>query len=120
MYVTKLQRVRLVCQFTNSEDMTQVDIKKLINAADIYGLTPLMLALKNNKNGSIVRLHKHGAVLRQSNSNECDFREISIDLIDAAKAGDFECFMKYSKAGFNEYSKVANMEGKSLAHIVRN
>lgn len=77
-----------------------------------------MIALKNNKNGSIVRLHKHGAVLRPSSQNDSDFREISIDLIDAAKAGDFECFMKYSKAGFNEYSKVANMEGKSLAHIV--
>ena len=53
--------------------MAPEDIKKLVNAPDIYGLTPLMVALKNNKNGSIRRLQKYGATLRLSNINEGDF-----------------------------------------------
>lgn len=87
----------------------------MINHSDIYGYTPLMIALKNNKNGSIVRLKNHGAILRE---NDADFDEISYDLLEAAVKGDYMCFMKYYKGGFTRFSDVKNIEGKSLAHLV--
>lgn len=105
--------------FKNELGLKADDRKRLINAVDIYNISPLILALKNNKNGSIGRLHKHGAILRQSGDDCSDISEIGIDLMRAAKSGDYECFVKYSKAGFVEFSKIGNMEGKSLAHIVR-
>jgi hypothetical protein len=88
----------------------------------MYDLTPLMIALKTCKNGSITRLRKLGAFLREKEKIKTDFEEASIDLIDAAKIGGDEgyyCFEKYQKAGFKEFSKIMNMEGKTLAHIVR-
>ena len=82
---------------------------------DIYGNTPLMVAIKNDKNGSLVRLKTSGARLRER--DEEDFDEISFDLLEAAQSGEWDCFQKYYKAGFTRFSDVRNIEGKSLAHV---
>ena len=74
-----------------------------------------MIALKNDKNGSIVRLRSHGAQLNQDDN---DYEDISFDLLEAAQSGDYQCFMKYFKAGFIRFDEVRNIEGKSLAHLV--
>lgn len=75
-----------------------------------------MVALKNNKNGSIVRLYNSGARLREVEGQ--DFEKIAFDLLEAAEQGDYMCFMKYQKAGFLKFNMVLNIEGKSLAHLV--
>lgn len=102
----------------NFLDLAGEILKDLINQPDIYGITPLMLAIKNERNGSIIRLTNSGAGLRQDEENDKDLEEISFDLLKAASEGDYGCFMKYSKAGFKQFNKVLNIEGKSLAHVV--
>jgi hypothetical protein len=96
--------------------LKEFQVNSMINKSDIFGMTPLMLALKNNKNGSIVRLKNNGARLRQTQGEDLD--EIGFDLLQAAEDGDYMCFMKYQKAGFIKFDSILNIEGKSLAHLV--
>lgn len=93
--------------------MSKEQILTLINEKDMYNISPLLLSIINKKNGSIVRLRKHGAKLFDS-----DYNTIENNLLEACIQGDSDTVIRYYKAGFEKFDKVKSEEEKTLAHIV--